>query len=241
MIALVPAAGLLADVPLAALAGVLVFIATRIFHGRELVAIARFDRFELALALVTLLAVALIGVEQGIGVAVGLAILDRTRLSARPQLHVLGRIPGTTSWAPLSSSQRCAQVPGVLVVLFATPLWYANAVRFRSELDVARRRAVGRTGLVVLDALGMADVDYTGARVLREALDVLDRDHVEFAVARAGQHLRQNLERAGLFKRIGADRFYVAVNEALVALDALPDSDTQPGGDDPADGNAVDK
>ena len=68
-------------------------MATRIFHGRELVAIARFDRFELVLAVVTLLAVALIGVEQGIGVAVGLAVLDRARLSARPQLHVLGCIP----------------------------------------------------------------------------------------------------------------------------------------------------
>ena len=81
----------------------LLYIATRIFHVHDLVDIARFDRFELALALVTLLTVALVGVEQGIGVAVGLAVIDRTRLSARPQLHVLGRIPGTTSWAPMST------------------------------------------------------------------------------------------------------------------------------------------
>ncbi len=137
-----PAAGLLRDVPLAALAGVLLFVATRIFHLGELEAIARFDPFELALALVTLLAVALIGVEQGIGVAVGLAILDRTRLTARPQLHVLGRIPGTTSWAPVTAPERPVEVPGVLVVLFAAPLWYANATHFRAGLDHARR-AVG--------------------------------------------------------------------------------------------------
>src|ERR1019366_8058526 len=94
LVLLVPAAGLLKDVPLATLAAVLIFVATRIFHVGDLRAIARFDRFELGLALITLLTVALVGVEQGIGVAVGLAILDRTRLSARPQLHVLGRIPG---------------------------------------------------------------------------------------------------------------------------------------------------
>ena len=91
------------DVPLATLAGVLMFVADTHLQRPELVAIARFDRVELALALVTLLTVALLGVEQGIGVAVALAILDRTRLSARPRLHVLGRIPGTTSWAPLPS------------------------------------------------------------------------------------------------------------------------------------------
>ena len=41
----------------------------------------------------TLLTVALVGVEQGIGVAVGLAILDRTRRSARPRSYVLGQDP----------------------------------------------------------------------------------------------------------------------------------------------------
>ena len=84
LIVLVPATGLLTDVPLATLAGVLMFVAVRIFNVPELIAIGRFSLLELGLALVTLLAVVLIGVEQGIGVAVALAILDRTRLSARP-------------------------------------------------------------------------------------------------------------------------------------------------------------
>ena len=141
IVLLVPAAGVLKDVPVAALAGVLLYVATRIFHGRDLLAIARFDPFEFALAVITLLTVAFVGVEQGIAVAVGLAILDRTRLSARPQLHVLGRIPQTTSWAPISSPEKPVQVPGVLVVLFATPLWYANAVHFRAQLHDALARA----------------------------------------------------------------------------------------------------
>jgi MFS superfamily sulfate permease-like transporter len=215
---LIPAAGILHDVPLAALAGVLVYVATRVLRVGELRSIARFDHFELALALVTLLAVALVGVEQGIGLAVVLAILDRTRLSARPQLHVLGRIPGTTSWAPVSSPDHPEQLPGVLVLLFATPLWYANAVHFRSELDIARRRGLGTTRVVVLDALGMSDLDYTGSRALHRVLDELEHDRIAFAVARAGQHLRENLDRSGLLRRIGADRLYASVDEAVTAL-----------------------
>jgi len=108
-------------------------------------------------------------------VAVGLAVLDRTRLSAHPQLHVLGRISGTTSWAPLSSAANATQVPGVLVVLFATPLWYANAVHFKAEVDRALARAEGIPKLLVLDAMGMSDIDYTGSRALRGVLDKLDR------------------------------------------------------------------
>jgi sulfate permease, SulP family len=220
--AVVPAAGLLRDVPLAALAGVLLFIATRIFHFGELVAIARFDRFELGLALVTLLAVALIGVEQGIGVAVGLAILDRTRLTARPKLHVLGRIPGTTSWAPLTAPAGPAEIPGVLVVLFAAPLWYANAAHFRAGLDHARRQAAGPPQLVVLDALGMYDVDFTGSRALAQTLDALRQEGITLVVARAGDHLKENLARGGLLDRIGADQFYASVDEAVTAGPAAP-------------------
>ena len=118
------------------------------------------------------------------------------------------------------SAQGAAQVPGVLVVLFATPLWYANAVHFRSQLHAALARAEGPPRLVVLDALGMGDIDYTGSRALGEALDELDRAHIEFAVARAGQHARDALEGSGLLARIGADHLFPAVNEAVTALTA---------------------
>ena len=111
VVALVPAAGLLKDVPLSTLAAVLIFVAIHLFHARELAAVFRFDAWEFGLAVVTLLTVALIGVEQGIGVAVGLAILDRTRLSARPHTHIMGRIPGSTSWEPLKSDRRKSRSP----------------------------------------------------------------------------------------------------------------------------------
>ena len=222
---LVPAAGLLKDVPVATLAGVLLFVAARLFHGRDLRAIAQFDPFEFALAVTTMLAVAFAGVEEGIAVAVGLAILDRTRLSARPQLHVLGCIPQTTSWAPISSPSEPIQVPGVLVVLFATPLWYANAIHFRDQLQAALTRASGPLRLVVLDAIGMSDLDYTGARSLHEALDDLDRKHISFAIARAGEHVRDSLTRSGLLQRIGEDRLFPSVDEAVTALRQIsPDS-----------------
>jgi sulfate permease, SulP family len=220
----IPVAFLLKDVPLALLAGVLIYVATRIFHGRQLVDIARFDPFELGLAVITLLTVALIGVEQGIGVAVGLAVLDRTRLSARPQLHVLGRIPGTTSWAPLTSADDVTEVPGVLVVLFATPLWYANSGRFHTQLNEALAYEEETPKLVVLDAIGMSDIDYTGSRALGEVLDRLDQDHIAFAVARAGAHLRQGLARCRLLDRISDDSFFASVDEAVSALgSASPD------------------
>jgi high affinity sulfate transporter 1 len=218
IICVVPAAGLLKDVPLATLAAVLVYVATRVLHGKELLAIARFDRFEFGLALITLLTVALVGVEQGIGVAVGLAILDRTRLTARSKMQILGRIPNSTSWTPLSADPDARPVPSVLVVLFSSPLWYANAVHFQGQLRTAVSSAPAPLKVVVLDSIGMNDSDFTGCRVLQEELDDLAAAHIEFGVARAGAELMATMHHSGLFDRIGARRFYDSVNEAVVGL-----------------------
>lgn len=226
IIGLIPALGSLRDLPQATLAAVLIIVGARIFPVRDLRNILRFNRVEFALALITLLAVALIGVQEGIGVAVGLAILDRTRLTSKPQLHVLGRIPASTSWAPLSGAQNAEQVPGVLVVLFATPLWYANAAHFRAEITAARSRAVGTLSLIVLDAVGMSDIDYTGAGTLSEVLDGLDHDDIHFAIARAGAHARDSLQRSGLLDRIGAEDLYPTVDQAVTALPRPTAADT---------------
>jgi sulfate permease, SulP family len=223
VVILIPFANVLEDVPLATLAAVLIYVAIKLFKPADLRAIARFDLFEFGLTSITLLAVVLIGVEQGIGVAVGLAILDRIRLSARPQLHVLGRLPGTTSWAPLSAETSATELPGVLVLLFATPLWYANAVHFRDEVVGAMGRNPG-TQTLVLDALGMSDVDFTGSRALSRVLDACDRAHVTFGIARSGDHLEEMLQRSGLVERIGPTHFYPSVNAAVTALTEKPSS-----------------
>jgi sulfate permease, SulP family len=150
-------------------------------------------------------------------VAVLLAILDRIRLSARPQLHVMGRVPGSTSWLPVDGGTPTTQVPDVLVLLFATPLWYANAVHFHDEVEAALARAPGTT-VLVLDTLGMSDVDFTGSRVLGRLLTNFERDHITLGVARAGDHLQETMRRSGLTARIGQDRFYPTTDAAVSAL-----------------------
>ena len=218
VVLLIPVAGVLKNVPLATLAAILIFVALKLFRWRDLLAIARFDVFEFALAAVTLLAVVLIGIEQGIVVAVGLAILDRIRLTARPQLHVLGCIPGTTSWTPTTAAFDVKQVAGVLVVLFATPLWYANAAHFREMVEGALARADAPVRVLVIDTIGMSDLDFTGSRALARVLDRCARDNIEVGLARTGEHVLRSLRQSGLMDRIGEDHVFPAVDEAVSAL-----------------------
>jgi MFS superfamily sulfate permease-like transporter len=214
---LIPVANIFRDVPLATLAAILIFVAYHLFNWRDLVSIFRFSAFEFGLAVVTLLVVALAGIQQGIAVAVALAILDRIRVSARPKLHVMGRIPGTTSWQRPALDPSTELVPGVLVVIFATPIWYANALSFRLEASAALSKAAP-VRVFVLDTVGESDIDFTGTRAMTRILDRCARDGIAFGVARAGEHLHEGLRRSGLAARIGEDHFFPTVDEAVRAL-----------------------
>jgi len=107
---------------------------TKLFRAGELRRVLRFDRLEFALAFLTLIVVALVGIEQGVALAMVLTLADRTRRSARPKDTLLGRVPGTDHWVPVDIGQATNRCPGVLVYLVYAPLWYGNADYFRSRV-----------------------------------------------------------------------------------------------------------
>jgi SulP family sulfate permease len=218
VILLGPVAVVLRDVPTAALAGVLMYVALRLFNYQELRRIYEFSRFEFALAGVTALVVAFVGVEQGIGVALGLAILDRVRTSARPHAYVMGRIRGSTSWEPLGDGDEDV-VPGVFVFLFSGPIFYANADVFRAQLT-RRLQVYPDTRHVVFDLVAVSDLDFTGSRMFRRLLDELAHQGIDVAVARAHPGLRRDLIDAGMLEQLGSDRIFDSVDEAVVAVTA---------------------
>ena len=214
------ATGLLKDLPLATLGAILVFVATRLFHLGQLRDILRFDRMEFGLALVTLLTVTFIGIEQGIVVAVLLSLADRTRRSARPRDTILGREVGTPHWIPPDVGRPTEQVPGILVYLLYAPLWYGNADYVRLRVRELIDTATEPVHAFVLDADGISDIDYTGALALGELATELKHRNVTTAIARSSHLVHHDLKHSGLLKDIGGDLLFASVEDAIRALAA---------------------
>jgi len=179
-------------IPLAALAGVLFFIAARLIKIGQLRRIWRTSRLEFLLAMISLLGVILVGVEQGLAIAVGLAILDQTWRSARPRMIELGRRTGTTSWEPLEETGT-EVVDDALVVLFGNAIFFANAGIFRRQLHQLMSKNPNAKHLIV-DAVAIADIDYTGMTILSQVVGDLTKDKVSVALARVNGKVRQSLE-----------------------------------------------
>ncbi|MDE3082191.1 MAG: SulP family inorganic anion transporter [Acidobacteriota bacterium] len=189
-----PLAGVAHAIPLAALAGVLLFVAGRLIKVGQFRAIWRVNTAEFAVAIASLLGVLVLGVELGLGVAVGLAILVRTWRSARPRMVELGRRADTTSWEPVTV-KGVSRRSHVLVVLYDEALYFANAGVFRRELHSLLTHHPNTTH-VVIDAVAMVDLDFTGLVALAEVVDDLARDGIDVVIARASDLVLARLQRS---------------------------------------------
>jgi high affinity sulfate transporter 1 len=238
VVLIVAAAGLLADLPLATLGAVLIYVALRIFRVHDLRAIYGFDKVEFGVAMATLGTVVFFGVGPGILLAIVLSILYRTWRSARPQDALLGRVPGTTVWWSVKERLNAQLVPGVVAYRIDAPLYFANATRFRDRVRELVVAAAPPPSLFVLDASGIDDVDYTGGRMLLQVVHELHARGIDFAVARATGDAPLDTARAGLRRHVRDDHVFLTVDEAVRALG--PEKGGKPGAggeQQPSDGS----
>jgi MFS superfamily sulfate permease-like transporter len=207
-----------AYVPVAALDAVLVFIAIRIFRLDDMVRIARKAKGEILLVLAAAALVVLLPIERGVGLAILLSLLHSVYLMARPACTSLVRLPGTTIWWPPERNTAGETVPGVLVFAPAAPLTFVNAEYVRERIDRAleERRDVR---LLVIEANGVALIDYTAAQTLIQMISRLRKRNIGVALARLEATAAESAaNRAGLLAALGEDHVFHSVEEAVRTL-----------------------
>jgi SulP family sulfate permease len=223
------AAGLMAYVPRAALSGILVYIALKIFRVDEMIRIWRRGGLEILLVAASGGLVVLLPIESGMLLAIVLSFVHSLYIVARPYCVELARVPGTTVWWPPSTSERGEHEPGVLVVAPAAPLNFTNAENIidRIEAVIATRRPPVK--LLVIEASGIIDIDYTGSQLLQRAIADLAARGITVAIARLS-HEQAQLEagRSGLAESIGKDHVFMSVEEAVRKLRPPPQSNDAP-------------
>ena len=137
---LIWAPGLLAALPLSALAAVVIAAAIGLIVLPAWRRLWTWRRSEFIVALVTLLGVLVIGVVEGILVAVVLSLLAFLRRAWWPHDAVLGRKTGLKGYHDLTFYPDARRIPGLVLYRFDAPLSFFNADSFRERiLDVIIR------------------------------------------------------------------------------------------------------
>ncbi len=208
----------LGHAPRAALAGVLLFVATRLARVGVMRDVFLRSRAEFLLILVTALAILALPIEQGVSVGVLLSVLHGVWTTTRVKPVEFERIPGTSIWWPRDREAKGELQPGVRVIALQAPLSFLNAYNFLRAIE----RFVSEdkpTRLIVIEANALVEIDYTGATVLDELVRRLRGKGVDVAVARLESvRAQQSFARLGLFALIGRDHVFRSVQEAIDAL-----------------------
>jgi MFS superfamily sulfate permease-like transporter len=223
----VAGAPLLALVPQAALAGVLLFVATHVFRLHDALRVARYSRRELTLLVVGGLLVVLLPIQTGMLLAIILSLAHGVQMTMWPLVAELVRVPGTTIWWPASSERHGETVPGILVLAPAAPINFTNAAYIRGRILAAIHAAPSPVRRLVVEASAVTDVDYTGAQTMERTVRELRGRGIDVFIARLlVPHAESAVRRSGLLAVIGADHVFLSVDEAvradLPALDRAP-------------------
>ncbi|HEY1806784.1 MAG TPA: SulP family inorganic anion transporter [Terracidiphilus sp.] len=199
--------------------GVLVFlVALRLINFVELGKIRSESPQEYALALMTAVVVVLVGVEEGIVLAMIVSLARVVRHDYHPHSGVLQLNPDG-SWRLEPAAPHVVTEPGLVLYRFGAELFYANAGRFLEEITKLVQPMPSAVKWVVVDAEAMTHLDYTSARIVQGLKKSLSEAGVELAFARMPWDLKSDFDRHHVTESIGTDRLFNRLHDAIAAFD----------------------
>jgi SulP family sulfate permease len=211
LIALTP---LFADLPIAALGGVVLVSAVKLIDIAGFRRLWRVRHSDFVLAIITFAGVLAVGVLGGIVVGVFVSLLEILRRAILPPTAVLGQVGPSFTYRDITNYEDAETVPGLVVYRFDAPLFFANAEIFRDQIRQLVRSATTPVRRLVVSAEGIIDMDVTGAEALGRVIDDMQDLEVRLVLARVRTSLRRTIQVLGLEERIGTQNFFLTVADA---------------------------
>jgi SulP family sulfate permease len=207
--------GMLANLPSVVLAAVVLVAVKGLIDVGELRHVWRVSRFEFSVSMVAFAGVLLLGILEGVMVAVVVSLLLLIRRAAHPHVAFLGRIPGTRSYSDLERNPDNEAIPGALLVRVEASLVYFNVEHVREAVWKKVRSITGPLKLVVLDLSSSPGVDLAGARMLATMQAALQEAGVPLRLVTAHGAVRDILRAEGMEERVGRIDRRVTLADAM--------------------------
>ncbi len=212
---LVLAPDLLQHLPHAALAAVVISSAVGLIEVADLRRIYRIQRWEFWLSMVCFAGVAVLGAIPGIVLAIVIAVIEFLWDGWRPHSAVLGRVDQVKSYHDITRYPQARRIPGLVLFRWDAPLFFANAEFFHDRVLAAVAASPAPVRRLVVAAEPVTSVDVTAADMIAELDDALRAAGVELCFAEMKDPVKDKLKRFGLFTRLGEERFFPTIGEAV--------------------------
>ncbi|HIK46694.1 MAG TPA: STAS domain-containing protein, partial [Leptolyngbyaceae cyanobacterium M65_K2018_010] len=213
---------LLSMFPKAALGAIVIYAALRLIEIPEFKRLRRFKKSEFRLALITLVGVLATDILVGVGIAVGLSVIDVFARLVQPHDAVMGEVPDLPGLHDIKDWQGATTIPGLVIYRYDAPLCFANAENFRRRALDAIKAEATPVEWFVLNSEAIVEMDVTAADMLTDLHRELKAQHITFALARVKQDLYAQLKTSGLLTLLGEDHVFLTLHSAIAAFQSRP-------------------
>ena len=206
---------LIALMPQAALAAVVIAYSVELIKPAEFLAIRRIRRIEFHWAVIAFAGVVFLGTLQGILVAVIASLLALAQQAYDPAVHPVGRKRGTDVFRPRSDDHPDDESwPGLLILRIEGRAFFLNAQRIGDKVWQAVELA--HPTVLVIDGRALIDVEYTALKMLIEAEEKLRHRGITLWLASLNQGVLKVVERSPLGATLGRARMFFNLQSAVL-------------------------
>jgi high affinity sulfate transporter 1 len=208
----------LGQLPLAALAAVLLYSAWGLLDLGAYRYLRAIDRFEFRLAVLTTFGVLTVGVLRGVVIAIMLAILNVLIKIYRPQDAVLGLVPGLDGYNDVALDPKSETVAGVIIYRFEGPLLFFNSDYFKSRVRSLVRSASSPVRAFVMSVESITQMDVTAVQAMSDIHAEFKAKGIRLLIARPKLYMRKYGEMSGLSERLGRENIFPSIRAAVDAI-----------------------
>ena len=207
-------APLIALMPQAALAAVVVVYSLGLIKPGEFFAIRRVRKIEFRWALIALFGVMILGTLKGILVAVIVSVLALAQQAYSPPVYALGRKRGTDVFRARSKDHPDDETwPGLLILRTEGRAFFANAQQIGDKMWPLLEQE--KPSVVLIDCSALFDIEYTALKMLTEAEERLRADGIELWLAALNQTVLEVVKHSRLGEVLGNQRMFFNVQTAV--------------------------
>jgi high affinity sulfate transporter 1 len=217
-------APLIALMPQATLAAVVIVYSIGLIKPKEFRDILRIRRTEFIWAVVAFTGVVAVGTLKGILVAIIVSLVALAYQVADPPVHVLGRKPGTNVFRPRSKEHPEDQsYPGLLILRVEGRIFFANAEHIGHKIKALLNEY--QPTVIALDLSGVVDLEYTALKMLVTAEQNQRKLGKSVWLVGMNPNVFQVIRRSNLAEALGRDAMHFNLEAAVAKFQAATPAD----------------
>jgi len=201
------------DLPMPALAAIIVSAAAGLVDLGELRYLFRTKRVEGWVATITFVSTLVIGVEEGLLLGIGAAVVTVLYRQSRPHVAELGHLSSTREFKNLERFAKAYPIEGLMILRIEAGFSFFNA-QFLKDY-ILQKAGNGEIHAVVLDGGSINDLDTTALEALERIVKTLEEKGIQIHFSGLTGPVRDVMSRSGLGDLLGPGRFHMTPHRAV--------------------------